>query len=117
MTKTFLSVIVFLLVTVAINFAQTGFVVVPGGIGISAVDKLALDDSIIDIHAWAESAVRQKVDNCRDRMIATWYPRLLEDAGITSIPNSKDALISLIGSRPWYKNRTQRDSLEALRRP
>lgn len=98
-------------------FADTAFVVVPSGVGISAVDKIALDDSVLNMHQWVEQAIAGKISGCRERMIAIWYPRLLTDIEITSIPRSKDDLITLIASRSWYQNRATRDSIEALGHP
>ena len=100
-----------------IVYSQAAFVAVPSGIGIRAVDKIALDDVIPNINIWLKDALVGRIDKARDDMIAREYPNLLSDPGVLSVPRSKDDLIALIASRSWYKNRAQRDSIEAASRP
>ena len=80
------------------------------GITISDQDYLCLKNDLIDPEQWIRDAVVGKVLNCRVRLVRQWHPRLLSDPGISSLPGTEQALISLITSRTDYQDRIHRDA-------
>lgn len=52
-----------------------------------------------------------KVDQAFEALMNRWMPILRNDPNVTSIPTSKEAFVSLITSRPDYKDREAREAL------
>ena len=74
---------------------------------LTTTEEQVLSDSLLDIQAWVDGAIDGKVNNCKTRMIQKWYPILLADPAIKSMPSTESGLISKIVNYSEYKNRAQ----------
>ena len=84
---------------------------------LTATEEQALADSLLDIQEWVDGAIDGKVNNCKTRMIQKWYPILLADPDIKSMPSTESGLISKIVNYSEYKNRaTLEAEAEAARK-
>jgi len=79
---------------------------------LTATEEQVLADSLLDIQEWVDGAIDGKVNNCKTRMIRQWYPILLADPDIKSMPSTESGLISKIVNYEGYKNRAERDAEE-----
>lgn len=78
-------------------------------INISDAEEACLLNDLLDIDDWVQKAVKGKINNCKERLIREWYPKLFANPLVKSIPASETLLISFIFARPDYKNRAARD--------
>lgn len=74
---------------------------------LTTTEEQVLTDSLLDIQEWVDGAIDGKVNNCKTRMIRKWYPILLADPDIKSMPSTESGLISKIVNYSEYKNRAQ----------
>lgn len=79
---------------------------------LTTTEEQALNDSLLDIQEWVKGAIDGKINNCKKRMIRTWYPILLADPAIKSMPSTESGLITKIVNYEGYKNRAERDAEE-----
>ena len=82
---------------------------------LTTTEEQVLNDSLLDIQDWVDKAIDGKVNNCKTRMIQKWYPILLADPEIKSMPSTEAGLITKIVNYPQYKNRAQTEAEEAAR--
>lgn len=82
-------------------------------IEISAIDLKCLKNDLMDPEDWFVKALKGKINNCKKRLIKEWYPKLMKDPNIDTIPANEEDLLILIFSRPDYKNRTAREVEES----
>jgi len=77
---------------------------------ITDINKKCLKNDLLDIEDWIAKAIIGKINNCKKRLIREWYPRLIADETVESIPANEDELINFITSRLDYKNRAEREA-------
>jgi len=56
---------------------------------LTTTEEQVLSDSLLDIQAWVKGAIDGKINNCKTRMIRQWYPILLADPEIKSMPSTE----------------------------
>lgn len=76
---------------------------------LSNTDIVCLGNDLLSKREWIKAAIVGKVNNCKKRMIREWQPKLFDDPAIESIPATDESLISVIITRPDYKNRIDRE--------
>lgn len=81
------------------------------GVTIADQDVKCLENDLLSIESWINGAIAGKINNCKKRLIREWYPRLLADTSIKSVPADEGELIDLITKHPEYQNRYQREEL------
>ena len=77
---------------------------------LTTVEEQALSDRLLDIQDWLDKAIEGQINSCKKLMIRQWYPILLADPAVTSLPATEEELIALIVARDDYKSRTERDA-------
>lgn len=82
----------------------------PNGLDID--DRLinVLLSDLLDIEDWITKAILGKAANCQKRLIQEQKSIVINDATITSLPKSEDALADLIIAHTDYKNRAQKEA-------
>ena len=75
---------------------------------ISDDEEACLLNDLLDVEDWVQKAVKGKINNCRKRFIREWYPRLVADPVITSVPADEQQFITEVLARPDYRRRDQR---------
>ena len=83
--------------------------ILSGGVSVSAADLKCLENDLLDVEEWIRNAITGKINNCRDRLILEWSPRLLDDPAVKTIPANRDELVNLITARTDYRNRVNRE--------
>lgn len=68
-----------------------------------------LNDSLLDPFVHLEAVAREKVANCKSRLIQGWTNKLQQEKRVPAIPTDDTELINLIKSQPDYKDRAGRD--------
>lgn len=68
-------------------------------------ELVILADSLIDPFAHFETVVREKLANCKSRLLKKWTTRLQEQKRVAAIPTDDEELITLILNQPDYKSR------------
>ena len=76
---------------------------------LSETDKKCLENDLLDIEDWIVKAIIGKINNCKKRFLNEWYPKLMADPNVDSIPANEKDLVEMVTSRPDYKNRKKRD--------
>lgn len=84
-------------------------IIFDSGIQISDREKQILENDLLDIEQWVQSAIIGKINNCKKRMIREWHPKLMADPAITMLPATEDGLVDVIIAHSDYKNRAQRE--------
>jgi len=75
---------------------------------VSGTDEKILNNDLSDIDAWVQNALVGKINNCWIRMKENWTDILMNDESFTdSIPSNKEDFVTLILSRPDYKNKAE----------
>ncbi len=82
----------------------------------SVTDDLCVDNDLSSKKEWLKDAWIGKINACKKRLIQEWYPKLMADPSVDSIPANEEGFIELVTSRPDYKNRVVRDEEEEERR-
>ena len=77
---------------------------------INDTDMIALNNDLLDVNEWIQSAVTGKVNSCKKRMINEWQPKLFNDPSVTFIPATQDEFITAVVARDDYKSRIDRDA-------
>ena len=75
----------------------------------SRTDDLCTDNDLLSKEEWLKDAWIGKINNCKKRLIREWYPKLMADPKVDSMPANEEDFINMVTSRPDYKNRKQRD--------
>ena len=74
-----------------------------------------LNNDLLDINEWVQSAITGKINNCWKRMQREWTDKLMNDSSFTdSIPSNQADFVKLITARSDYKTRKQRDAENAI---
>jgi len=82
-------------------------------VSISSTEQKLLENDLVDIKEWIIYAVRGKINRCKKRLIREWLPKLMADNSVDIIPADEELLINLIMSRPDYKSRVERDTIDS----
>lgn len=85
-------------------------------ITVTDTDRVLFAHDLVDIDRDLIRRLRDTIINKTGKIYSRLYDEWvisgkLEELGVTEIPLSRDSLITLITSRPEYKNRAQRDVL------
>jgi hypothetical protein len=74
-----------------------------------------LNNDLLDINEWVQSAITGKINNCWKRMQREWTDKLMNDSSFTDpIPSNQAEFVKLITARSDYKTRKQRDAENAI---
>ena len=76
---------------------------------ISQTDLKCLKNDLLDPEDWFVKALEGKINKCKKRLMREWYPKLMADPNVDTIPADEEGLLNLIFSHPDYKNRVERD--------
>lgn len=77
---------------------------------ITDAQQLCLDNDLLSVQDWIQGAIDGKINNCKKRFVKSAFEELKKDPTVTSIPADDDGIISLITSKPGYKNRVKREA-------
>ena len=79
-------------------------------IEVDDTQQAMLNNDLVDINEWVQSAMTGKINNCWKRMQREWTDKLMNDSSFTDPIQSNQAdFVRLITSRSDYKTRKQRD--------
>jgi hypothetical protein len=78
-------------------------------IEISELDEKVLQHDLLDVQKWMQDAANGKISNVKTRLLKEAQEKLFKDPEIESIPASEEGCLELYFSRPYYKNRLQRE--------
>jgi hypothetical protein len=84
--------------------------VLRNGVEIADHDLKALQHDLLNVEDWMQGAIAGKVYAAKSRLIDEWFPVILADPDVKSVPANEPSLIELITSRADYKNRVARES-------
>ena len=74
-----------------------------------------LNNDLLDINEWVQSAITGKINNCWKRMQREWTDKLMNDSSFTDpIPSNQADFVKLITARSDYKTRKQRDAENSI---
>ena len=74
-----------------------------------------LNNDLLDINEWVQSAITGKINNCWKRMQREWTDKLMNDSSFTDpIPSNQAEFVKLITARSDYKTRKQRDAESSI---
>ena len=77
---------------------------------ISNDEEAFLLNDLLDVDDWVQQAVKGKINNCKNRLIRQWQPKLFADPQVTSVPADDTGFINIVLARPDYKDRAARDA-------
>lgn len=80
---------------------------------IQDLDETALEHDLLSVQQWVQDAIDGKINNVKKRLLKEAQEKLFADPEITSIPATEEGLLTLYFSRPYYKNRVQREEAAA----
>ena len=84
-------------------------------IEVDDTQQAMLNNDLVDINEWVQSAMTGKINNCWKRMQREWTDKLMNDSSFTeSIPSNQADFVKLVVSRSDYKNRKARDEENKL---
>lgn len=72
-----------------------------------------LENDLLDIEEWVQNAVKEKVKNCKSRILEEWVPKLLQDPEVSTISGDENQLITQIITHKNYKNRALKEEESA----
>lgn len=78
-------------------------------IEISELDEKILQHDLLDIQQWVNDAIAGKINNVTKRLLKEAQEKLFADSEIESIPATVQGCVELYFSRPYYKNRADRE--------
>ena len=82
-------------------------------IEVDDTQQAMLNNDLVDINEWVQSAMTGKINNCWKRMQREWTDKLMNDSSFTDpIPSNQADFVRLITSRSDYKTRKQRDEAD-----
>ena len=74
-----------------------------------------LNNDLLDINEWVQSAITGKINNCWKRMQQDWTTKLMNDESFKDpIPSNQADFVKLITARSDYKTRKQRDAESSI---
>ena len=81
---------------------------------LSTTEEKILKIDLLDIQEWVTGALDGKINNCWRRFQQEWTTKLMEDETFTDpIPSKKDDFVELVTARSDYKNRSEREVINA----
>ena len=84
-------------------------------IEVDDTQQAMLNNYLVDINEWVQSAMTGKINNCWKRMQREWTDKLMNDSSFTDpIPSNQADFVRLITSRSDYKTRKQRDEANKI---
>ena len=84
-------------------------------IEVDDTQQAMLNNDLVDINEWVQSAMTGKINNCWKRMQREWTDKLMNDSSFTyPIPSNQSDFVRLITSRSDYKTRKQRDEANKI---
>lgn len=86
---------------------------VPDGLIISDIDCDILNAFVLSIDDFVYGAILGHISRARQKLMATYYPILLADPEVMTIPGTEEELLKAIFARSDYKDRAGRDALVA----
>ena len=72
-------------------------------------DYKVLQHQLLSAEKWLQLALDGKINNVKKRLLKEAQEALIADEEINTIPATTDGLLALYFSRPYYKNRQERD--------
>mgnify|MGYP001369798448 FL=1 len=80
-------------------------------ITLNDTQQAIMNNDLLDIKTWIESAVTGKESNCWKRMQTEWTTKLMNDDSFTdSIPSNQADFVTLVTGRSDYQTRAERDA-------
>ncbi len=76
---------------------------------ISDLDEKVLQHDLLEVQRWVQDAVNGKINNVKKRLLKEAQEKLFSDTEIDSIPATEEGLLTLYFSRPYYKNREEKE--------
>jgi len=76
-----------------------------GGIDLDDEDWNCVHAYVRNMNDWVIGALLGKIHQGKQTMIKTWYPKLLADPDVTTMPATEEGLINMIVAREDYKAR------------
>ena len=73
------------------------------------IDEQVLNSQLFDIKEWLQGALTGKINNVKTRLLLEAQGMLIADPEIDTLPASEDGILELYFSRPYYKNREERE--------
>ncbi len=83
-------------------------------ITLTEFDYKILQHQLLSAEEWSQSALDGKINNVKKRLLREAQEALLIDEEIGTMPATIEGLLELYFSRPYYKNRQQREAEEQL---
>ena len=84
-------------------------------IEVDDTQQAMLNNDLVDINEWVQSAMTGKINNCWKRMQREWTDKLMNDSSFTDpIPSNQADFVKLILARSDYKNRKARDDASKI---
>ena len=83
-------------------------------ITLTEFDYKILQHQLLSAEEWSQSALDGKINNVKERLLREAQEALLIDEEIGTLPATIEGLLELYFSRPYYKNRQQRQAEEQL---
>lgn len=81
---------------------------------ISVTDLKCLKNDLLDPEEWFVKALTGKINKCKKRLIRQWYPILMKDPEVISIPGNEEEFLNFVFSHPDYKDRAERGEAELI---
>ena len=82
-------------------------------IQISDLDKKILEDQLLDIQDWLQSAINGKANSIKKRLVKSEIERLVNDPTVTNVPASPEDIVTAYFAQEGYKNRAERETSPA----
>jgi hypothetical protein len=76
---------------------------------ISDLDEKVLQHDLLEVQRWIQDAVNGKINNVKKRLLKEAQEKLFSDPEVDSIPATEEGLLTLYFSRPYYKNREEKE--------
>lgn len=83
-------------------------------ITLTEFDYKVLQHQLLSAEEWAQIALEGKINNVKQRLLKEAQEALIADEEIGTMPATTEGLLELYFSRPYYKNRQQREAEEQL---
>ena len=84
-------------------------------IEVDDTQQAMLNNDLVDINEWVQSAMTGKINNCWKRMQREWTDKLMNDSSFTDpIPSNQADFVKLVLARSDYKNRKARDDASKI---
>ena len=81
---------------------------------ITDVEKVILEDDMVDIQAWVSNAIDAKIDSLKTTFVTKYKDKVFEDPSIETIPANIDGFVAVVTGSSWYKNASERHTTGSL---